>query len=824
MASIGSDRVPRPHIVGSAARVASARWPSPNGFRTRVGRCMSESRGGDNLGSGQSARFWAGFDGPPPWYLDLVGVGWVVAAAVAVMLPALTRGASLGPYGLLARDGLLIQHGGGARNPFAADQITQMIPWTSLAWEQVHHGHLPLWNPYNALGTPLAFNWQSATFSLPALLGYLVPLRLAYTTQVLATLAIGGTGCYFLGRVLHLNLLACAFAGTVFELCGTFMGWLGWPVASVMSWAGWLFAAAILVLRGGRRVVRSPSSAWCWPLPSTPVNPMRWSSWVAFLPCSSPSCSFLGPGRVKTGRGASAPSGICCRHHGRTGPQRPASPPWHPTPVAVESRYRGWSVRDSAGSPVATTPHRSGPGPGRGPDRVARGYIGVVAVALALIRMIICRRRPEVSAIGVVAVIAGIFSFTPLANSLLDNLPVVGAVRWARSITFLEFAVAVLAGVGMDVVIRRSTKRAVLRLAAVLFSLAALTVATIWVTHPRGDRIRHENLAWAAAGAGLGLIVVGCLEFVRWRRLRSGSSGAEPGDDGRLPRTVRRWGLGAAVVLFAFQTSFLMTMGGSLWGSTSRPFHSTTVERQLKRAVGSSLVGFGASACQKLPTLGIPADANIVYGVRELAVYDPMLPRRYYQAWVAVTGQKAGYPRTSRYCPAVTSVTMARTYGVSYILEFHGAPGPKGTVDVGRIGGEDLYRVPATTADAILVPAPKSRALPPDDARGTPVAPASSNPARWTLVVAPPRPAVLRLHLTDVPGWHASIDGKPLVLESFSSVMLQARIPAGRHVIVLSYWPDTFTAGIVLAALSAVGLATALVIGGVRRRRALRDL
>ena len=786
---------------------------------------MSESRGGDNLGSGRSARFWAGFDGPPPWYLDLVGVGWVVAAAVAVMLPALTRGASLGPYGLLARDGLLIQHGGGARNPFAADQITQMIPWTSLAWEQVHHGHLPLWNPYNALGTPLAFNWQSATFSLPALLGYLVPLRLAYTTQVLATLAIGGTGCYFLGRVLHLNVLACAFAGTVFELCGTFMGWLGWPVASVMSWAGWLFAAAILVLRGGRRVRA-----------------------VAFFGLVLALAVYAGQpdALVLMGCFLAVFVAVVLVFGARSGEDRP----WRirslgdlfvatmaglalSAPLLLPgTQLLSQSSRDIGGGVFAI--QRALPlrqlltevVPGLDGDPIAwhRAYIGVVAVALALIGMIICRRRPEVSAIGVVAVIAGIFSFTPLANSLLDNLPVVGAVRWARSITFLEFAVAVLAGVGMDVVIRRSTKRAVLRLAAVLFSLAALTVATIWVTHPRGDRIRHENLAWAAAGAGLGLIVVGCLEFVRWRRLRSGSSGAEPGDDGRLPRTVRRWGLGAAVVLFAFQTSFLMTMGGSLWGSTSRPFHSTTAERQLKRAVGSSLVGFGASACQKLPTLGIPADANIVYGVRELAVYDPMLPRRYYQAWVAVTGQKAGYPRTSRYCPAVTSVTMARTYGVSYILEFHGAPGPKGTVDVGRIGGEDLYRVPATTADAILVPAPKSRALPPDDARGTPVAPASSNPARWTLVVAPPRPAVLRLHLTDVPGWHASIDGKPLVLESFSGVMLQARIPAGRHVIVLSYWPDTFTAGIVLAVLSAVGLATALVIGGVRRRRALRDL
>ena len=38
-------------------------------------------------------------------------------------------------------------------------------------------------------------------------------------------------------------------------------------------------------------------------------------------------------------------------------------------------------------------------------------------------------------------------------------------------------------------------------------------------------------------------------------------------------------------------------------------------------------------------------------------------------------------------------------------------------------------------------------------------------------------PQLLRLRLTDVPGWHAWIDGKSLGLERFSGIMLQARIP-----------------------------------------------
>ncbi len=120
-------------------------------------------------------------------------------------------------------------------------------------WTQVHQGHLPLWNPYSALGMPLVFNWESAPLSLPVLIGYLFPVRLAYTAQVVVTIVIAGTGVYVLGKVLRLGTLGCMTAAIVFELSGAFMGNIGWPLASVWSWGGWLFAAIVLVLRGEKR-------------------------------------------------------------------------------------------------------------------------------------------------------------------------------------------------------------------------------------------------------------------------------------------------------------------------------------------------------------------------------------------------------------------------------------------------------------------------------------------------------------------------------------------------------------------------------------------
>jgi hypothetical protein len=779
---------------------------------------MGVSGRDDDSSSGeQSADGWVTRTGSLPWWCDLIGLAIVVAAGFAVMIPALTHGSSLGPFGLLAHDGVLKQRRAGTHNPFAADQVTQLIPWTWLAWEQVHHGLLPLWNPYNALGAPLAFNWQSATFSLPALLGYLAPLRFSYTVQVLGTLVIAGTGAYVLARVVRLTLVACVFAGVAFELSGSFIGWLGWPVSSVMSWSGWMFAAALLVLSGRRRVRSIVLFSVVVALaiyagqPDTLV--LLGFLLVVFVLVVLVMESGQGLQRRARAFGDLVVAGIAGCALGA-----PLLLPGTQL-LSASSRNVGGGVFSGQQSlSMEYLMHLWIPGLDGQPVGWHRTYLGVVAVALAVIGLVASRRRPQVVAMGAVAIVAGIICFTPFVESALNSLPGVGAVRWARSINFLEFGIAMLGGVGLDLIIRSSNKRVVLQLSALVFSVTALVVVLIDITHSKGDRIRHQNLQWAAGGAILGLVVVGVLEIVRRRGSGQGDTTAESRRHRRRVRSAGLWALGGGVLLLAYQGTFLGVNAASQWSATSRPFHPTAAEEQLSKAVGSSLVGYGSTACERPPELGIPAEANIVYGVHELAAYDPALPRKLYTSWTAATGKPAGYPPSSRYCPAVTSAAIARTYGVSFVLTFRGRPGPKGSIFVKKIGTEDLYRIPGA-AQATVVPLSASGQLPPDDAEGTPVVSTSPQPTSWNVVVDAQRPAVLRLRLTDVPGWHASIDGHPLPLEPFAGAMLQARIPPGHHVVVVEYWPATFTDGIVLAVLSAVGLIVASVIGVVRRRR-----
>ena len=82
-----------------------------------------------------------------------------------------------------------------------------------------------------------------------------------------------------------------------------------------------------------------------------------------------------------------------------------------------------------------------------------------------------------------------------------------------------------------------------------------------------------------------------------------------------------------------------------------------------------------------------------------------MVPSTYFSSWKQLTGTAGGSPYYYLFCPSVTTVAAARRFGVGYVLEFRGHPGPAGSVFVGAVGDEELYRIPGA-ASATLVPTP----------------------------------------------------------------------------------------------------------------------
>jgi hypothetical protein len=236
-----------------------------------------------------------------------------------------------------------------------------------------------------------------------------------------------------------------------------------------------------------------------------------------------------------------------------------------------------------------------------------------------------------------------------------------------------------------------------------------------------------------------------------------------------------------------------------MWTSSASIVPAAAPIASLQRGVGDHVLAYGQSSCFVPPTLGILPEANILYDIHLFDAYDPMTPEAYFTSWYANTGGSAGvYVPPSAFCPAVTTAADARLYGVGFVLEPGGTPGPSGAVFVERVGSESLYKIPGAAA-ATVTPLGPGGTLPAKRAPGSPVAMISPSPSTRQVTVHTDRPMILRLRISDVAGWHATIDGRPLALTTFAGVMLEAEVPPGRHVVVLRYWPTSFTVGLVLA-------------------------
>jgi len=749
---------------------------------------------------------------------EVAPLGWLLLVTAAYLGPALHHGSALGPYDLLGQYGLTAHAHAHVHNIVGSDEIEEFIPWQSLAWVEVHAGHLPLWNPYNLLGMPLAFNFESAPFSLTVAVGYLFPLHLAHTAIVVSALLLAGGGAYVLGRVLGLGILASLVAATTYELSGAFTIWLGWYESNVMAWAGWILAASVLLARGRHRARDVVLLALALALALLAGEPQIAAVLVGSL--ALVLGVVLVPIARRDGRRVAARVArdhvaavvaalllaapvylpalqLALRSSRSTGPKVSGLPPVDLTHL-VFSSYNGLPTRLSSII---------------GPDNlyVSMIYVGSVGVVLAALGAVAARRRPEVRALVVLVLVVLAVLFVGPVVSVLRAIAYLDVFRIVLATPALDFALALLAGFGCDALVRSGADRAVARalaatvalLAAVLALLGARLLANADHLGAASQRVRAESFVWPAVG----LVACAAVAVLLLSRQRRGGATS--------PHARRR----AAALLLAVESAALVTAGAGIWSSTASPFAPTPAVAALRRDVGGALVGVGSCpGTNAFPDVGIVPDANIDFAVHELAGYDPMIPVAYHVSYgrATGTGTQVLVP-PGLFCPAVTSVALARLYGVAYVLEPPGAPGPAGTTRVAAVGAEGLYAVPGS-ARATLAP------LVGGSRTGVATAARSSepDPSSWRVVVDPTVASVLRLRVTAEPGWGATIDGRPLAVHVWHDVMLEADVPPGHHVVEFRYWPRAFTVGLWCAAAGALGLAATAAGALSRRRRARR--
>jgi hypothetical protein len=95
-------------------------------------------------------------------------------------------------------------------------------PWDQVTHRLLSDGQLPLWNPYQGIGMPLAANLQSAVFDPMLLPLHLHPTPLVADLTALFGLLLMGCGAYVAARVFGLGPIAATMSGSVYGLSGWF--------------------------------------------------------------------------------------------------------------------------------------------------------------------------------------------------------------------------------------------------------------------------------------------------------------------------------------------------------------------------------------------------------------------------------------------------------------------------------------------------------------------------------------------------------------------------------------------------------------------------
>lgn len=168
-------------------------------------------------------------------------------AALIPFLPALIGGRQLGPT-----EHIQAMVGGSAPSygwdVLQADGVLQFWPWRDIVFDAWRHGQMPLVNPYQLAGQPLAGNSQSGAFYPPHILFAFVPGSVPFKMLLLGVLHgfLAGLGVFVWLRRLKVSEAGAIVAGIGFTMSQFMIAWA--PLASVpttVAWIPWALAGLV---------------------------------------------------------------------------------------------------------------------------------------------------------------------------------------------------------------------------------------------------------------------------------------------------------------------------------------------------------------------------------------------------------------------------------------------------------------------------------------------------------------------------------------------------------------------------------------------------
>ena len=674
------------------------------------------------------------------------------------------------------------------------DVAVQNYPWAELARHQVDQGEAPLWNPSSYAGTPLLGNlqsalaypltWLSLLFSFESALGWICVLKLV----------TAGFGTYLLARTLRIRAGPALVSALVYMLCAPLVAWLQTPLGTVMTLLPWLFLTT-------ERLRRRPS-------------PRRFGA-VALVVALS-----IFAGHPETGALSSSAAGVYLlaalwgerlRAALRTFAAFVGAHLLGVVAAAVVLVPFLLALGDSVslevhgGHSSLTLPPGSGLvlflpnvfGDGldyRGPlffYLSVAGYFGAAAMLLAAVGAWLRRSEPYVRGLLAAAVVAlmVIFSIPPV-SWLIPHIPPYSSSLNVRVFHVVALAGAVLAGTGLDALLRRPLPyRRIALLAGGLLGLAG-----VWfiVQHLRGALPAEPETELRAIAKLIVFAALGALVLALAGRARS------------------HLAVGVAALVVVLDLAYLIGFNPLLPPEKAYPPKPPVVGFLHERPGPFRIT-------PSKPTAGspgvFPPNTPALYGLEAPQGYDyPQSLRwaRFSRRVLRETGAPSPeFPGTAYGPPRGAARTALQLMNVRYYVAppDAAAPGP----GLARMyAGDDasVYEDRAALPRAYLVPAtrrmedaaaldllarggldPRRAAIVPPGApaargdRFQPLRPRRLGPTHWRIPVPPGAGGGLVLADSYSPEWKAEVDGRDVELHPTNYAATGLALPRGARTV-----------------------------------------
>jgi len=638
-------------------------------------------------------------------------------------------------------------------------------------------GQIPLWNPTILGGLPFGADPLSGLWYPPLWLLAAWPAAPVLNLVLWAHLVLAGTGMTLLLRDEGLAPSASLVGGLAFAGMPKMIGHVGLghvTLVAAVSWTPWALLAARRAIQGaeGFRWLRRflVCGAVCglvflvdprWFLPSTALTVAYggWS-WLTDRGAARANGRRLALGTVAALIGLVAATAT----------------------VAIPFlEFVGASTRAALGAP-AGDPYALPAARLVGLLVTTRGEWaewlvspGSVVFVAAIVGLVVIRRRGLYWPVVFVAAVVLALGRVTLFGDLLTRLPGFDQARVpARWLFASGMALAALAARGVDAVVGPAEARRP-RLAAVF--AAALAAAANTAVGAAGDG-RLGGAVPAASAVAVGIVLVLS-----------------------LARAGRR----------TFAILPLILVAELLWIDASLIDPRAAADARARgRAVASALGTLEAGERVFSPSYSLPQEAAAEAGLHLADGVHPLQLRAYVDFMAEATGfDRSEYSVTLPPFPTgdpaadwnprldedALGLLAVRRIVSAFPLEAHLTP--EAVLD-----GTFVYRNDRARPRAWVEPAGPQPATPWRD-----VLTLDWTPNR--VIVRATGPGRLILADPVYPGWRATVDGRPTLIEPYQDLLRSVVLPEGEHVVVFRFAPISLTVGL-LVALAAAGLAAAL--------------